>query len=82
MERKVIIYTQVTCNPCQEQKAWMKEKAILFEERDVREKEEYFNEAVSLGATSTPVTIVAKNGIQQVIKGFDREKLEHVLQLD
>lgn len=82
MNRKVIVYTQVTCKPCQEEKLWLKEHRIPFEERDVRINDVYFQEAIDLGASSTPVTLIEQDGQKQVVLGFDIVKLKELLDME
>jgi glutaredoxin len=81
MDKKVIIYTQETCGPCQAEKEWLKNHNINFEERDIRKNAAYMNEAVELGASQTPVTVIETNDSKEVIMGFKREKLSALLGL-
>ncbi|MBO8164046.1 MAG: glutaredoxin family protein [Brevibacillus sp.] len=82
MAKQVIVYTQPTCGPCQEEKMWLKAQGVNFEERNIRESDTYFNEAVQLGASMTPVTlIVDESGNRTVIHGFDKESLKQALEL-
>ncbi len=48
--KKVIIYSQETCPPCHEEKLWLKENGIVFEERDIRKNDQYLQELIELGA--------------------------------
>lgn len=83
MAQTVIIYTQATCGPCQEEKMWLTQQQIGFEDRDIRKNEAYFQEAISLGASMTPVTLIEKeDGEQIVIHGFDKEQLKKALDLN
>jgi glutaredoxin len=82
MAKTVIVYTQPTCGPCQEEKVWLAQHGVSFEERDIRKNDAYFNEAVNLGASMTPVTLVEKeNGERIVVHGFDQEELKKALDL-
>ncbi|MFM1655704.1 glutaredoxin family protein [Brevibacillus sp. B_LB10_24] len=82
MAVKLIIYTQPTCGPCQEEKMWLTQQGISFEDRNIRENTAYFNEAIDLGANATPVTLIEKeNGERSVIHGFDKESLKRELGL-
>lgn len=82
MAHKVIIYTQKTCAPCQEEKLWLTQQGIAFEDRDIRANDAYFQEAVNLGASATPVTVIEhEQGEKTVIFGYDREQLEKALNL-
>lgn len=83
MAHSVIIYTQVTCGPCQEEKMWLKQQNVAFEDRDIRQNDAYFQEAIQLGASMTPVTLIQKeDGEQIVIHGFDKEELKKALDLN
>lgn len=82
MAHQVIIYTQPTCGPCQEEKMWLTQQQIAFEDRDIRKNDTYFQEAINLGASMTPVTLIQKeDGEQIVIHGFDKEQLKKALDL-
>lgn len=75
--KKVVVYTQPGCGPCMMVKGFLKNKGVEFEERNIREKQEYYNELINDGYRTTPVTYV--DG--KVIAGFDPEKLEKELGL-
>jgi glutaredoxin len=78
----VIVYTQPTCGPCQEEKMWLTQQGIAFEDRDIRKNDAYFNEAINLGASMTPVTLIEKeNGERLVVHGFNKEELKKALDL-
>ena len=77
--KNIIIYTQETCSPCQEEKLWFKDKGIEFEERDIRKNDEYLQELIELGASSTPVTIIQDGEHKDYILGFDPAKFAEML---
>lgn len=80
MAKQVIVYTQPTCAPCQEEKNWLTAQGFAYEDRNIRENDTYFREAVELGASQTPVTLVIhENGERSVIHGFDKEALQQAL---
>ncbi|WP_134685613.1 glutaredoxin family protein [Brevibacillus migulae] len=82
MAQKVVVYTQITCGPCQEEKMWLTQQGIEFEDRDIRANDAYFQEAINLGASATPVTVIVDDqGEQTVIHGYDREQLAKALNL-
>ncbi|WP_420908708.1 glutaredoxin family protein [Brevibacillus humidisoli] len=59
---------------------WLTQQGIAFEDRNIRENDTYFNEAIQLGATQTPVTLVIdENEEQSVIHGFDKTALQQAL---
>ncbi|MFL6556201.1 MAG: glutaredoxin family protein [Bacillus sp. (in: firmicutes)] len=73
--KKVIIYSQETCPPCHAEKLWFKENGIEFEERDIRQNDQYLQELIQLGAAATPVTIIQdEDNEEEVILGFDSAK--------
>ena len=49
--KQVIIYSQETCAPCHEEKIWLKENGIEFEDRDIRRNDQYLQELIELGAS-------------------------------
>jgi glutaredoxin 3 len=59
------------------EKAWLSEKGIDFEVRDVIEDDQAMKELEELDVYSTPVTVIG----DEVVIGFDRKKLEKLLQL-
>ena len=79
--KKVIIYSQETCPPCHEEKLWLKENGIVFEERDIRKNDQYLQELIELGASSTPVTIIKDGDHEDFILGFDQTKFAEILGL-
>lgn len=80
--KSVIIYTQRTCGPCQEEKMWLTQNGVAFEDRDIRENDAFMNEAIQLGASMTPVTVIESDeGERTVIHGFDKDELKKALSL-
>ncbi|WP_053218714.1 glutaredoxin family protein [Virgibacillus senegalensis] len=79
MPKQVIIYSQETCSPCHAEKEWLKDNKIEFEDRDIRRNSEYMNEVMALGASATPVTVIKEADEQEVVMGFDKERLSVLL---
>ncbi|SDK06379.1 glutaredoxin domain-containing protein [Sediminibacillus albus] len=80
MERKVVIYSQETCSPCQAEKEWLKNNNVQFEDRDIRTHSQYMDEVVALGASATPVTVITEEGgSEEIVMGFDKERLSVLL---
>ena len=77
--KQVIIYSQETCAPCHEEKLWLKENGVEFEDRDIRKDDQYLQELIELGASSTPVTIIKDGDHEEFILGFDRTKFAEIL---
>lgn len=71
-DKKVILYSQPTCAPCQEAKVFMTNADIPFEVRDIRENPKYLEEVIELGASMTPVIVMGDT----VFMGFDGEQLQ------
>ena len=74
---KVIIYTTPTCQYCKLAKAYFQEKGVEYEEKDVltdlQARKEMIEKSGQLGV---PVITIGNN----VVIGFDKHTLEHLLQ--
>jgi len=72
----VLVYTTPTCPYCHTVKQFLTQKRIPFVERDVASDPQAAREMVQRsGQQGVPVTIVD----DEVIVGFDRPRLEHIL---
>jgi glutaredoxin len=60
------------------QKAWLSERGIVFDDRNVVEDSEAMDELQELGYFSTPVTLIG----DEAVVGFDEERLKELLGLD
>lgn len=73
---KVRIFTMATCEPCREAKRFLNETGVPYREFDVFIDPGAMEELKRLsGGTRTPVIQVE----DEVIVGFDREKLRNAL---
>lgn len=64
----VVIYTRTTCAPCKMMKAYMTNKGIKYEEKDVDADPSLVEKVVALsGRMMVPVTVVGET----VISGFN-----------
>lgn len=73
---EIIVYSQSHCGYCVKQKEFLIENRIEFEERDINQNKEYFDEFKSLGGFGTPFTVKKENGeIVSKISGFIKDKL-------
>ena len=74
---KAIIYTTPTCQYCKMAKAYFQEKGVEYEEKDVltdlQARKEMIEKSGQLGV---PVITIGNN----VVIGFDKHTLEHLLQ--
>lgn len=80
---KIVVYSTTTCPYCLMLKNYLKEKNIAFEEKlidsDDKAREEML--ALSGGFMGVPFTAVEKDdGTKEIIVGFDKGKLEQLLQ--
>lgn len=62
---------------CGRVKEFLSQKGIEFVERDVSLEEDALAELEKLGVMTTPVTVID----EQIVIGFDRAKLEHLLEV-
>ncbi|BBW98441.1 glutaredoxin family protein [Geobacillus icigianus] len=77
---EIIVYSTKHCIYCKKQKQFLLGKGMAFEERDIHENEEFFQEFKELGGYGTPFTIIKENGnIVSKILGFNQKKLEDEL---
>ncbi|HNT30235.1 MAG TPA: glutaredoxin family protein [bacterium] len=76
------VYTTDHCPQCQQAKTFLKQNSHAFEEINVSADVAKQQEMIILtgGYRQVPVIVVEANGRQEVIKGFDRPKLEQALQ--
>ncbi len=81
MPNHIIMYTQETCPPCHEQKLWFNDNNVIFEERDIRKNPKHLDELIEIGAAATPVTLIKGDEFEEVIFGFDLEKLKKIIGL-
>ncbi len=63
---------------CKRTEEFLRAKGVEFTIRNVAEDEEAFAELEKMGTMTTPVTVI---GGQEVVVGFDRQKLERLLEL-
>lgn len=71
----VVIYTSSTCNYCKQAKAWMKQKSVLFTERNITTSRTARKAYDKLGARGVPVILVGENRLN----GFNPHRLQALL---
>lgn len=81
--KKVTIYTTPTCVYCKMSKEFFKENNVEYTEINVATDQDKAQEAIEKsGQMGVPVIVVAdESGKEDVITGFDKEKLEELLGL-
>ncbi|MGB9598373.1 MAG: glutaredoxin family protein [Minisyncoccales bacterium] len=76
--KKVIVYSTPFCHFCHSLKEYLKENKIPFEDFDVSQDEEKLKEMVKKsGQMGVPVIEIDN----QIIVGFDKEKIDQALEL-
>ncbi|MCF7872917.1 MAG: glutathione S-transferase N-terminal domain-containing protein [Candidatus Omnitrophica bacterium] len=78
MAEKVLVYSLPTCPYCQQTKDYLKKNHIDFEDFNIRQNREKFEEMKNKsGQRGVPVIDI--DG--EIIKGFDKEKLDKLLEI-
>lgn len=78
MDKKVTVYSTTTCPFCIRAKQFLKDNKVQFEEIDVSENQEKAQEMIKKsGQMGVPVIEID----QEIIVGFDKEKIKEVLGL-
>ena len=76
MDKTVSIYTTKTCGFCKATKDFFKEHNIEYNEIDVGADQEKAREMIEKsGQMGVPVTIVKSGDEEELIVGFDQERL-------
>ena len=82
---QIIIYSTTTCPYCKMLKDYLKEKSFSFTEKlvDLDETAKTEMAASSGGFLGVPfISIVKDDGTKETVVGFDKGKLEKVLQVN
>ena len=80
---KVKIYSTPACPYCKQEKEYLKEKGVEFEDIDVASDSAKAEEMVEkTGQMGVPVTIITTDeGKEEKVIGFDQDKLAKLLNL-
>lgn len=81
---KIIVYTINDCPFCEQEKAYLTEHTLLFEEKNIDTNRAYLTEmlAVSDNFTGVPFTVIQKDdGNKVILKGFTKEEFDTALNL-
>ena len=74
----IIVYSQPDCPPCEITKLFLKESGFTFVEKNIKTDQKARNELVKkYHSYSTPTIVIG----DQVISGFDLEKLKQILNI-
>ena len=74
--KNITIYTTPTCSFCKAAKEFFKENKIEFSEIDITKDQKQAELIIKkTGQMGVPVIILQEKGNEEIIIGFDREKL-------
>ena len=76
----ITIYSTPFCGYCKLLKQYLDEKSINYEEIDVSQDQAKAQEMVDKsGQQGVPVTIISKNNKEEIIVGFDKNKIDELI---
>ncbi|MFA4880134.1 MAG: glutaredoxin domain-containing protein [Candidatus Doudnabacteria bacterium] len=77
---KVKIYSTPACPHCVTAKEYLKQHNIVFEEVNVAADQKAAEEMIQkTGQMGVPVIIVEKDGKEEIISEFDKEKIDRII---
>ncbi len=80
--QKITLYSTPTCPYCKMAKQFLDEKNIAYDYIDVSENSAAAQDMVKKsGQLSVPVIAVETDGNEEIIVGFDREKISEILKI-
>ena len=78
--KNVTIYTTSACVYCKMTKEFFAQKNVAYTEKDVATDQIAAQEMIDKsGQMGVPVTIISEEGKEEIIVGFDEERLTSVL---
>jgi len=79
-EVNVKVFSTPTCPYCEMEKEFLKRNGIKFESIDVSIDHKAATEMIlKSGQRGVPVTIIENNGDEEIIVGFDQQRLKKAL---
>ncbi|MFC1622403.1 glutaredoxin family protein [Patescibacteria group bacterium] len=79
---KIKIYSTQFCGYCKLLKQYLEEKKISFVEVNVSQDETAQKEMITKsGQQGVPVTIIENDGKEEIIVGFDKNKIDKILKI-
>lgn len=77
--KKIVLYTQPDCPPCEITKKFLKEFGFTYEERNIKTDSKARNELVKkYQSYSTPTIVIGDD----VVRGFNIDELKKLLSID
>lgn len=81
-KKSIVVYSTPTCPYCDQIKDYLKEKEVSYQEIDLSKNPEKGEELVKkTGQMGVPVTIVSDKNGEEVIIGFDINKINSALNI-
>ncbi len=76
---RVLLFTQPGCLSCELMRVFLQAKEIAFEERDISTDPEARSAMLEHDSNETPTLVVFAGEVEEVIVGFDLERLDQLL---
>jgi glutaredoxin len=77
---RVLLFTQSGCLSCELMRVYLEAREIAFEEHDIStDPEARKNMLEQLDSNETPTVVVFAGEVQEVVVGFDPERLDQLL---
>lgn len=81
MNRRIVLFTQLGCLSCELMKVFLEARQIPFEERDISSDADARRTMTEKYESSeTPTLVVFSENSEDVVIGFDPERLDHFLE--
>lgn len=81
MTPRILIFTQAGCISCELMKIFLEAREIVFEERDISADPEARETMTGkYDSCETPTLVVFLGNSEEVVTGFDPERLEQLLE--
>ena len=79
---KIKIYSTPFCGYCKLLKQYLEEKKVIFEEIDVSQNDQAAQEMIiKSGQQGVPVIIINQDGKEEVLVGFEKNKINKILNI-
>jgi glutaredoxin len=80
MNRRIVLFTQPGCLSCELMKVFLDARQVCFEERDISTDTDARKTMMEkYDSSETPTLVVFSGNSEDVVVGFDPERLDHFL---